>query len=246
MIAELLAFLGKSIFGDALRWTLQRFKSRQPIEISVEHFVEDQWSVVFPGKTECLNKIQGKRMRGNVLHAHLIKLGAVDHGETRVRIRLRARTQAPVLVKQIMACAAKSAPIEGTKITHPTAGVSDSILLLVDFDDDNVILPVWEAVEEGFELKRTDQHPFFSRKQLTLSSGNYETLIIVGKTNRYSVNWSLKIDYVVNGKQGSIHVDNHGLPFSTSGYPLEGYCADLVWAWYDGHKLLPSSHDTVA
>lgn len=224
-----------------MRWIPQWFRARQPIEISIEHFVEDQWSVLFPGKFECLDKIQGKRMKGDLLHAHLLSLGAVDQGETRIRIRLRARTPAPVLITKITACAAKSAPLEGMKITHPTAGTSESILLMVDFDDDDVLLPAWKATDEGCELKRIGEHPFLARHQLSLSSTNYETLIIVGKTNRYSVNWSLKIDYIIDGKQNFLFVDNHGLPFSTTGFPSEGYSADLTWAWYDGHKLIPNS-----
>jgi hypothetical protein len=240
MIAEILASFAKNIIGEVSRWVQQRFKSKQPIEFSVEHFVEDQWSVVFPGKPESLVKIEGKRMRGHNLHACLMKLGAVDQGETRVRLRLRARTQDPVLLTQITACAAKSAPIVGTKITHPTAGVSDTTLLMVDFDTDGVLLPVWGAVEESFELRPVGERPFFARKQISLSQSSYEDLIIVGRTNRYSVNWSLKLDYEVSGRQGSMQIDNHGSPFQTTGEPLEGYMADLLWAWYDGHKLLPN------
>jgi hypothetical protein len=100
---------------------------------------------------------------------------------------------------------------------------------------------LWSAVEESFEVKREGVRPFFSRKQLNLSKASYETLIIVAKTSRYSVGWKLKIDYEVCGNRDSIQVDNRGVPFRTTGTPLNGHAEDLVWAWYDGHRLLPAS-----
>lgn len=241
MSTEILVNLLRGVIPKAFQWILQRVKAKKPIEWSVEHFVEDQWSVIFPGKRDTLAGIEGKRMRGSEIHARLLKLGAVDYVETRVRLQLRARTSAPVLIKQITAHAVKSAPINGIKITHPTAGVSDSTLLLVDFDDDGVVLPLWSAVEESFDIRREGTRPFFSRRQINLSQTAYETLIIVAKTSRYLVSWTLNIEYEVAGIQGSVQIDNVGMSFRTTGEPLEGCSADLLWAWHDGHKLLPMS-----
>ncbi len=241
MIAEnLYAFL-KGILPKAIHWILQRIKTRKPIEWSIETFVGDHWCVVFPGKREVLSQLEGRRISGSKLHTKLINLGAVDYSETRVRLRLRAKTDSPILVKQISAQASKSDSIDGIKITHPTAGVSDSTLLMVDFDDEGTDLPLWSAVEESFEVRREGVYPFFARKQINLSKGSYETLIIIAKTNRYSVNWTLRIDYEIEGYQGSTEVTNYGAPFRTTGEVKEGFTADLTWAWFDGNKLIPSS-----
>lgn len=234
------AFL-KGILPKVLHWVVQRFKIRSPIEWSAEQFVDDHWCVVFPGKRDALVDLEGRKVRGNDLHIKLLKLGAVDYGETRIRLRLRGKTEAPVLVKQIIAQAVKSAPIEGIKITYPTAGVSGSTLMFLDLDDDGNVLPLWAAVEEDFEVRRQGATPFFSRQQINLSQSEYETLIIVAKTCRYSVSWTLKIEYEVAGNCGCLEIDNAGLPFRTTGDPIDSYVEEFTWAWFDGHKLLPTS-----
>jgi hypothetical protein len=58
---------------------------------------------------------------------------------------------------------------------------------------------------------------FFKGNTITVADQKEDSLLIEAIAHRRAAYFKIKIDYRVDGKPGSIVIDNHGLPFSVTG-----------------------------
>lgn len=241
---DLLTGLVSTLVASFLTWLIyqkwQSSRPSQPIEFTVEQFADDCWVVGFPEKHPNIKSIDGIRMSAIAAYSALLKGDAVDVNQTKLRIRLRALVDAPVLIKRILIETEKCEPLSGARICCLSAGSNSATILVANLDETSP--SVWEAREEDTEIIPTGAHPYFSRKSITLTKDEYETLILVGTASRFCVSWRVRIEFETGGHSGFITVDSKGMPFRTTGEPANGYATDLEWAWHDGHRIVQATN----
>ena len=214
------------------RWR-RRSTTRQPIRITFERAVRAPWGVALPGTLPDPAQFEARRDVGERdAYDWLQSVGAVDHGETKLRLFLVGNGDAPVLIRSMRVVSSRHEPYRATLVECATAGALSSTMLLFDLDDEAPA--AWEAVQPEFELpSRVGNAPYFDRTTIELAPGEHHDLLIVGTANRFRVEWSLEVDVMVQGTKTTIHVDDNGKPFTTNGLLRDDYHEVLEWNWYE-------------
>ena len=212
-------------------------RARNGLSFEVTRMIEDHWEIAFTENTNDFDAVDKKPMAPQDAYFKLISLGGIDVGTTKIRISLRGTHEETVLIRNIEILARKTLPIFASRVSCPTAGANEVIILLADFD----VAPteIWEAEEKDFEIRPLGIRPYFSRNSITLKKGEIQDLIVVGKTSKHFVEWKLKVTFHVDGIQIERIVDENGNPFKTTGEPTGGFQNRLEWAWYDGYAIKP-------
>jgi hypothetical protein len=242
MLGQIVAgLIVAAIAGTAVGFRKQiarLWRRAQPVDISTEVVVGDSWSLAFPSTfPESARAIEGPSRDVRDVYWSLRRHGAVDHGETRLKVRVRSLASETVLIKNIRLSLHKAPPFAGTLVWCPTAGANMATLLVFDLDDDNVA--AWEFREDGGR-ERVGTRPYFDTHNVTLDKGEIHDFIVVATARRSYVEWSLAFDVEVAGHAEVVQVDDSGKPFKTSGDPADGFGVTLDWAWWEGGVFLPT------
>lgn len=208
-----------------------------PVGISAERIVGDEWTLAFAGDLPSVApEIEGGEHTGGEVYAWLTSHGAVDVGETRLRVTVRGLAEETVVVRNIRAVTERTPPFSGTLVHCPTAGANAATLLVFDLDEETP--RAWEWREDGGRT-RVGSTPFFEHNNVTLARGEVHDFVIVGCANEFLVRWRLELDLEVGRHREVVTVDDAGVAFATSGTPDAGFSTSLDWAWYDGRRFLP-------
>lgn len=226
------------VFAIIWRRGSRAVSARHPVDVSVERVVGDKWFLAFAGDMPSeAREIEGGEHSGREVNDWLRLQGAVDVGETRLRVIVQGLAGETVVVRNIRASTERSAPFSGTLIQCPTAGANSATLLVFDLDDDTP--KAWEWREDGGR-QRVGGSPFFELNNVTLARGEVHDFVIVGCAKECLVRWRLELDLEVGRHREVVTVDDGGEPFATSGRPAAGFTTVLDWAWYDGRRFLPT------
>jgi hypothetical protein len=143
---------------------------RHPVGISVERIVGDEWSLAFAGDLPSVAlEIEGGEHTGGEVYAWLTSHGAVDVGETRLRLTVRGLAEETVVVRNIRAVTERTAPYSGTLVHCPTSGANAATLLVFDLDEETP--KAWQWREDGGR-ERVGSRPFFEHNNVTLAHQN--------------------------------------------------------------------------
>ena len=224
-------------FMIAWRRTSRATSERHPVGVSVERVVGDEWRLAFAGDLPSVAlKIEGGEHTSSEVYAWLTSHGAIDVGETRLRLTVRGLAEETVLVRNIRAVTERTAPYSGTLVHCPTAGANAATLLVFDLDEETP--KAWQWREDGGR-ERVGSSPFFEHNNVTLARGEVHDFMIVGSAKGYLLRWRLELDLEIGRHREVVTVDDAGVPFATSGTLGGGYSTTLDWAWYDGRRFLP-------
>lgn len=210
---------------------------RQPVDISVQPVVGESWSVAFPGELPGkAREIEGGTHSGREVYDWLRTCGAVDVGETRLRLTVRGLSEETVVVRAIRTQTERGAPRAGTLVHCPTAGANRATLLVFDLDDE--VPKAWQFREDGGR-ERVGSAPFFDSHNVTLAQGEVHDFLIVGHTKRYLVRWRLVLDLEIAGHRKAVTAGDSQAAYATSGVPASDFSTSLEWAWYGDYRFLP-------
>ena len=151
---------------------------RHPVVVSVERVVGDEWSLAFAGDLpSAALEIEGGEHASGEVYAWLSSHGAVDVGETRLRVTVRGLADETVVVRNIRVVTERTAPYSGTLVHCPTAGANAATLLVFDLDEETP--KAWQWREDGGR-ERVGSRPFFEHHNVTLARGEVHDFVIVG------------------------------------------------------------------
>ena len=226
------------IFVAIRRRASRALHQRHPVDVSVQRIVGEEWSLAFPGEMPGkAREIEGGEHAGSDVYEWLRACGAVDVGETRLRVTARGLSEDTVVVRNIRLEAERTAPFAGTRIHCPTAGANSATLLVFDLDEETP--KAWEWREDGGR-ERVGEAPFFEHSNVTLTRGEVHDFVIVGCAKKFLVRWRLVLDLEVGRHREVVAIDDSGASFATSGVPASGFSTSLDWAWYSGRRFLPA------
>ncbi|MET9616827.1 helix-turn-helix domain-containing protein [Kitasatospora indigofera] len=155
--------------------------------------------------------------------------GAVHGGQTLVDIAVQGRTEAAVVLEALrVRVVGRAAPVQGTVYStgQGCGGDLDPRSFAVDLDMDRPIARPVQGAEAGTGSPAR-QMPY------RVSSKDPEVLLVDARAVGCDCLWYLELDWSSQGRTGTERIDDHGLPFRTSG--ING----LPHYWYAGHDWAP-------
>lgn len=173
-------------------------------------FGSDSIVAVFPRASD----ITGNPGKGcSTFHPWARQLGAVDVGETRVRVLAQGRRDVPIVISGLRAHIVKRGPPQsGTEVVCPSAATLESRPMAIDLD-----APVPVA-------RRAGPSPDFG---FTLAKGETEVFDITATTSRSNVTWSITLDLLVDGDPQEVDL----LPPDRSPFRTTASLDDRAYFW---------------
>ncbi|MFC9328768.1 helix-turn-helix domain-containing protein [Kitasatospora sp. NPDC057015] len=155
--------------------------------------------------------------------------GAVHGGQTLVEISVQGRTDEAVVLEALrVRVVERAAPVKGTVYAtgQGCGGDLDPRTFAVNLDLDR---PIARSVQgtEGAPGTPAARMPY------RVSSKDPEVLLVDARTVACDCRWYLELDWSSLGRTGTERIDDHGLPFRTSG------TKDLPHYWYGDHGWAP-------
>ncbi|WP_371476787.1 helix-turn-helix domain-containing protein [Kitasatospora sp. NBC_00315] len=155
--------------------------------------------------------------------------GAVHGGQTLVGISVQGRTEAAVVLEALrVRVVGRAAPMTG--IVYSTGqgcgGDEAPRSFAVDLDMDRPIARPVQGSENGTSVPAVNI-PY------RVSSQDPEVLTVDARTTGCDCRWYLELDWSSVGRTGTERIDDHGLPFRTSGI------GGLPHYWYGEHGWTP-------
>ncbi|MDQ0312877.1 transcriptional regulator with XRE-family HTH domain [Kitasatospora herbaricolor] len=155
--------------------------------------------------------------------------GAVHGGRTPVDITVQGRTEAAVVLEALrVRVVGRAAPARGTVYStgQGCGGDLDPRSFAVDLDLDRPIARPVQGAEAGASSPAR-QLPY------RVSSTDPEVLMVDARAVGCDCLWYLELEWSSQGRTGTERIDDHGLPFRTSG--IDG----LPHYWYAGQGWAP-------
>jgi hypothetical protein len=140
--------------------------------------------------------------------------GAADVERLTARLTLEGGTRHDVSIVDMRARIRKREPtFGGASILCASAGAVGGIGILFDLDDQH---PVALKLTDGDAL--TTAGPYFAGGDI-INLAKSETLgfEVVGTSTRNYVEWEIQADVIIDGKERTVTIDNHGQPFRVTG-----------------------------
>jgi hypothetical protein len=155
--------------------------------------------------------------------------GAVHGGETLVEISVQGRTDTAVVLEGLrVRVVGRSTPLKGTvyAMDQGCGGEISPRSFAVDLDMDR---PIARSVPGS----GTEANTPAMRMPYRVSAKDPEVLLVDARTTGCDCRWKLELDWSSQGRTGTEIIDDHGLPFRTSG--IKG----LPHYWYAGRGWTP-------
>ncbi|MGW0138252.1 helix-turn-helix domain-containing protein [Streptomyces calvus] len=141
---------------------------------------------------------------------------AVHGGETMVELSVQGTSDTAVVLTALrVRVAGRSAPAPGTAyaMDQGCGGVLSPRYFDVDLDKDRPIARAVPGNDGGTPIPAV-------RMPYRVSATDPEVLLVTARTQGCDCRWYLELDWSSQGRTGTVRVDDHGVPFRTSG--IEG------------------------
>jgi hypothetical protein len=222
--------IAQAIAGPAIK----RWRRKKPIRVIAETTVGDGWEVVLRSN-EAIEDFNSTLGIGREIHDFMMTRGAADYEITHVRLHMQNVSNDTVDIRDIrIVKTASSSPYSAAKIRHPSAGESTipHLRYVLDHMDPRAHEITYDAVSKEHIA---DAH-YFASKRISLVPQETFEFNISGIANEIYCEWHLELLCTIAGESGYIIVDNDGVPFRTSGNPVDGFDSDWLWVWWDPEK----------
>ncbi|TDC65794.1 hypothetical protein E1200_17850 [Actinomadura sp. GC306] len=200
-----------------LGWIKKKLARRKPLHISVEHVIADSWCV-----TSQLSNLTSEipaDIDPQTIHAALIKEGAADYKETRLRLHLLNKCYDNISIRDIRVVrTAKSEAHYGTFVKYPGGGESRIPFIVYSLDEPR------SSIKEEVD--------YFDTNTVSLSPGEVFNFQMQCKTFHFYCEWHIQVRYRVNGQSKVAEVFNDSEPFRTSGAPANEFISRKIWVWF--------------
>lgn len=238
------SIIAAAILGFIALFWRRVVTATKPVSTDITPIVPDEWFVVFPGSLpQEAYDIEGRDYQFDEVYRLLRGFGAVDAGETSLRLTIRGLSDQTIVIRNIQAKVEHRSPYGGTCIHCPTAGSNEGTLLVFNLDDELSEAWEWREGDSGREI--VSKVPFFRHNNITLTKGEVHDFILVGIANRYLCQWVIHLNIEIGNIARTIILgDDADNQLITSGEPQSGFKERLDWAWYDGKRFIqpPSSN----
>ncbi|MFD5521997.1 helix-turn-helix domain-containing protein [Streptomyces sp. NPDC127066] len=163
---------------------------------------------------------------------------AVHGGETTVRVSVRGRSSAAVVLETLhVRVVRRAAPPGDGAFVYDTALGCDGGVTPPSFA---VNLDAHTPLPRAVSGKRGDETLSARRLPYRVSVDDPEVLLVEARTEHCACDWYLDLDWSSQGRTGTIRIDDHGRPFRTAGVAgLPHYS----YAESPGHWVRASAHD---
>jgi ATP:cob(I)alamin adenosyltransferase len=206
-----------------------------PLVVRVTRVDREDWTVAMSSE---VSSDEARDLEGREVPEALNCLrskGAVDYRESLVKLSLRGCVETGCTVTNMRLDRECSPPLSGARVHAPSAGATSAILLRIGLDSPTPV--VWEWSEDGAR-ERVGVLPYFLTHSIRVGLDEVVDVLVWGDAALQLVKWTLVLDVDVHGDLVEVRVDDAGRPFMTSGNPEGGFSQDLLWAWFDGGKLV--------
>jgi len=134
------------------------------------------------------------------------RMGGVDALSTTLRLVIRGRSDAPVVLNNLEVETVEARPpLAGTLVSYLGQGAGEPVRFFeIDLDRSPAAVKYF---------KRGGQVVLFP---YSVSKTDVEVFDIYAYTLRHDVRWRLRLNYTAADKQGTITFDDHGRPFETT------------------------------
>lgn len=140
----------------------------------------------------------------------LARQGAVDAGDTRLKVSIEGLNSSPVLIQSMRArIEARRDPISNTLLTCPVEGEIGVIKIGFNLDEQ-------PAVARILKDDNTLGRPYFEGSGITVADGEVLAMSVAAFTEQCFCDWRIEIDAVVEGDRQTFVLDDHGRPFQTT------------------------------
>lgn len=136
--------------------------------------------------------------------------GAVDAGDTPLKISIEGLNSSPVLIQSMRARVdARRDPMANTVLGCPVEGEIGVVEMGFNLDEQPAVARV---IQEDKSLG----HPYFERSNITIAEGEILPLSVTAFAEECFCEWRIEIDAVVEGDRQTFVLDDHGRPFRTT------------------------------
>jgi len=204
LVVTVFAVLGTLLLGGAavLRSRLLLHAGRS-MSIVNRTLTPGAWKLALPLP---LSKQQLQRIKTRdprELHGWLTQhCGALDCGQTELRLDLQGRSAIPAVITNIRVKVVTCAePATGALVKSPSAGAVSSVALGFDLTD-NAQAPAVEVVVDGAATWSSE--PYFGAKEISLNKDEPFVVVILARVSKGTVTWRLVFDIAVRRHTRSV------------------------------------------
>lgn len=213
----------------------QRLLGESPLDIVLgedQDYLDDGWSMAL--STDLPRSSRPSKDAGiTEVRAWLKSHGAVDVGESHLRMAIRGIGRHPTLISSMRARIVSRAPvIDNILVTAPSAGASDTIKIGFDLDSERPVALRNDSATGEFGDR------YFDDNFITVNPGEIVVFDIVGRAGVATYNWMIELDIQYQDGEETVAVDFGDSHLRTTAFS-EQYQGYFDWAWYEGGGFLP-------
>lgn len=190
------------------------------------------WTVVLGSR---LPAERPQRCHTHVVRKWLEDLGAVEFREVLTRVRLRGVSSTDVLITNVSAHIVQcQPPLAATRVECPDAGTQERMVLYFDLQE-SPSNPVQQA-GDGYDTQRSAE-PYFRSHYLVLRRGEVLEVDLIAASPGPYFRFYWEVTFIASNRSITRRVGDTAV-LEVSGPPPSGFTDDLVWAWYEGGRLV--------
>jgi hypothetical protein len=176
------------------------------------------WEVAFDGPLPDTDDYPPGRPNYEQVYSWATARGAVDVGESHLRLLLENKGPDRVTIRSVNAkVVTRSAPIAVTDVISPSAGTNDLVALGFDLDSGDLVAAQPEKLGEGRNTDTSDM-PFFSTKNVTLDPGESSDIKITTRTTECHCLYKFEVVLVKPDSTTTMEIgDMNGRPLEITG-----------------------------
>lgn len=175
------------------------------------------------------------------LVAYLVAQGCVRESPLLLNVHLSRPGDSPAVVRSItLTNHRQTPPMAGARYLSEGAGASDNPLYSLDLDQHNARFVRTTLASLGdVEAATRGQPDAFLASTFSVAPHTTESLTLAFHTSRRTHEFSLRINYFVEGRERAVDLDLAGLPFRVAPV-VENAAVKYCVPWYDQiHNLVP-------
>jgi hypothetical protein len=162
--------------------------------------------------------------------------GAVDVGESYLRVSVQGLHDSPVVIQDISArIVRRHEPIAHTIVSCPLEGQIDVISLGFDLDEPEPMARQYENDEFGA--------PYFGASAIRVDRGEPIEIDVIAVTEKCYCEWTMELVAIVDGEEETFVLDDNGQPFRTSASLYPPNEPQQRWFVFGGELMSPAQLD---
>jgi hypothetical protein len=232
----ILGAVGSKVVDDVFPAAKEKLSGADPIQFSVREDPQggsDGFTVAATSPNGLESKFRGVKSCDSLFNTAK-RSGAVDVRQSIHDVLLEGRTFRDVTIVDLRAKILKRGPaLRGASISCASAGSMDSIGVVFDLDEPS---PVARKIDPQLVPGR----PYFKRGNvISLTQKEIQPLQVVAQIGSGYVEWEIRADTVIDGKERTVTINNHGKPFRLTGVaPAGDYARYFEWRWFEQPQAL--------